>query len=118
MADHTKTHLDRFVAVPPKTIELLKQIPRQSNYIFVRNGERITSRQIAYVLEKYAERQGLKTKSTHKMLKTYASMLAANGVPLDAIRELLGHSDLQTTLGYIYNPLTDSETASLIENAL
>lgn len=45
-------------------------------------------------------------------------MLATNGVPLDAIRELLGHSDLQTTLGYIYNPLTDTETADLIEKAL
>ena len=118
VADHTKTHLDRFVAVPPKGIELLKQIPRQSNYIFVRNGERITSRQIAYVLEKYAERQGVRNKSTHKMRKTYASLLSANGVPLDAIREQLGHSDLQTTLSYIYNPLTDAETSDLIAKAL
>ena len=56
--------------------------------------------------------------STYKMRKTYASLLSANSVPLDAIRELLGHSDLQTTLGYIYNPLTDSETADLIAKAL
>ena len=104
VADHTKTHLDRFVAVPPKAIELLNKIPRQGEYIFTRNGERLTSRQIAYVLEKYAKRQGVQTKSTHKMRKTYASLLASNGVPLDAIRELLGHTDLSTTLGYIYNP--------------
>ena len=70
------------------------------------------------VLEKYAERQGVRTKSTHKMRKTYASLLSANGVPLDAIREQLGHSDLQTTLSYIYNPLTDAETADLISKAL
>jgi len=56
--------------------------------------------------------------STYKMRKTYASLLSANGVPLNAIRELLGHSDLQTTLGYIYNPLTDSETADLIAKAV
>ena len=62
------------------------------------DGERITSRQIAYVLEKFAERQGVRTKSTHKMRKTYASNLNANGVPLDCIREMLGHSDLSTTL--------------------
>lgn len=118
VADHTKTHLDRFVAVPPKAIGLLKQIPRESEYIFVRNGERITSRQIAYILEKYAERQGLQTKSTHKMRKTYASVLASNGVPLDAIRELLGHTDLSTTLGYIYNPLPEKDTYELISKAL
>lgn len=55
----------------------------------MRDGERITSRQIAYVLEKFAERQGVRTKSTHKMRKTYASNLNANGVPLDRIREML-----------------------------
>ena len=83
-----------------------------------RNGERVTSRQIAYILEKYAERQGLQTKSTHKMRKTYASLLASNGVPLDAIRELLGHTDLSTTLGYIYNPLPEKDTYELISKAL
>ncbi len=118
VADHTKTHLDRFVAVPPKAIELLNKIPRQNEYIFTRNGERLTSRQIAYVLEKYAERQGIQTKSTHKMRKTYASLLASNGVPLDAIRELLGHTELSTTLGYIYNPLPEKDTYELISKAL
>lgn len=118
VVEHTKTHTDRYVLLIPKALALLEKIEHQGEYIFMRNGSRLTSRQIAYVLEKYAERQGMRTKSTHKMRKTYASMLAANGVPLDAIRELLGHSDLQTTLGYIYNPLTDTETASLIENAL
>lgn len=118
VVDHTKTHTDRYVLLIPKAIALLNKIDRQSEYIFTRNGERLTSRQIAYVLEKYAERHGVQTKSTHKMRKTYASLLSANGVPLDAIRELLGHSDLQTTLGYIYNPLTDTETADLIAKAL
>ena len=61
---------------------------------------------------------GLKTKSTHKMRKTYASNLNAHGVPLDSIRELLGHTNLQTTLGYIYNPLTEKETYNLISQAL
>ena len=44
VADHTKTHQDRRVAVPPKAIELLKKIPEQGEYIFTRNGERLTSR--------------------------------------------------------------------------
>ena len=118
VVEHTKTHSDRFVLLIPKSITILKKIEKQGEYIFMRDGQRLTSRQIAYVLEKYAERQGVHTKSTHKMRKTYASLLASSGVPLDAIRELLGHSDLQTTLGYIYNPLTDKETADLIAKAL
>ena len=86
--------------------------------IFMRDGERITSRQIAYVLEKYAERQGKRTKSTHKMRKTYASNLNAAGMPIDYIRESLGHSNLSTTYGYIYNPLTEEETYDILKKAL
>lgn len=118
VADHTKNNRDRFVPLVPKAAALLQKVPKQGKYIFMRDGERITSRQIAYVLEKYAERQGITTKSTHKMRKTYASILSASGVPLDCIREMLGHSSLSTTLGYIYNPLTESETYNLISKAL
>lgn len=118
VVEHTKTHTDRFVYLVPKATAILEKIEPQGEFIFMRNGNRITSRQIAYVLEKYAERHGLRTKSTHKMRKTVASTLSSKNVPLDAIRELLGHSDLQTTLGYIYNPLTETETYNLISNAL
>lgn len=118
VVEHTKTNRDRYVILVPKAISILDKIPKQGSYIFMRDGERITARQIAYVLEKYAQRQGMTTKSTHKMRKTYASNLNANGVPLDCIREMLGHSSLTTTLGYVYNPLTESETYNLISKAL
>ena len=118
VVEHTKTNTDRFVCLVPKAINILQKIPKDSEYIFVRDNKRITSRQIAYVLEKYAKDMGLQTKSTHKMRKTFASNLNANGVPLDSIRELLGHTNLQTTLEYIYNPLTEKETYNLISKAL
>lgn len=51
-------------------------------------------------------------------LGAYASKLNASGVPLDAIREQLGHANLSTTLSYLYNPLTEKETYSLIADAL
>ncbi len=118
VVEHTKTNRDRYVILVPKAVAILENIPKQGSYIFMRDGERITARQIAYVLEKYAQRQGTATKSTHKMRKTYASNLNAKGVPLDCIREMLGHSSLTTTLGYVYNPLTESETYDLITKAL
>lgn len=118
VVEHTKTNHDRYVILVPKALELLSKIERTGDYIFMRNGERIYSRQFAYVLEKYAERMSIPTKSTHKVRKTYASRLNAAGVPLDCIREMLGHTELTTTLGYIYNPLTDAETYKLLEAAL
>lgn len=118
VVEHTKTHQDRYVILVPKALEILDKIPRESEYIFTRDSQRIVSRQVAYVLEKYAQSQGMEVKSSHKIRKTFASLLNANGVPVDCIREMLGHNNLSTTLGYIYNPLTESETYELIKNAL
>ena len=121
VVEHTKGNKDRFVPLVPKAIVLLNKITEKSDgkgYLFTRNGERITARQVAYVLEKYAERTGHIRKSSHKIRKTVASNLNAEAVPLDEIRELLGHSDLQTTLAYIYNPLTEEETYERIKKAL
>lgn len=118
VVEHTKTNKDRFVALVPKAAEILNSIERESEYVFIRDGERINSRQVAYVLEKYAERHNLKTKSTHKIRKTYASNLSAKGVSNEIIREMLGHTSLQTTMAYIFNPLTEDETYEKIKNAL
>ena len=115
---HTKTNTDRFVALVPKAISILSKLPRTDEYIFVRSSGRLIAKDIATVLEKYAKEKGIPCKSTHKIRKTYASMLNANGVPLDAIRENLGHADLKTTLGYLFNPLTEKETYDLIKQAL
>lgn len=87
-------------------------------YLFEREGERVTTRQINYILEKFAERPGLNPKRSHKIRKTVASTLNANGMPLDAIRDLLGHSNLQTTMAYLYNPLTGQQTYDRLTAAL
>lgn len=118
VADHTKTHTDRYVYLIPDALEILNILPRESEFIFTREGKRLTSRQVNYVLEKYAQRRGVQTKSSHKMRKTYASMCNANGVPVDFIREQLGHASLATTYGYIYNPLTEAESYKILTDAL
>lgn len=124
IVDHTKTHRDRIVPLVKTAIALLNDLRFKSgtvsndDFIFVRDGIRITSRQITYALEKACKKCNIKTKRTHKIRKTVASTLNANGVPTDAIREMLGHSNLETTMGYIYNPLSERETYQLISKAL
>ena len=118
VVEHTKTNRDRFVVVIPKAVEILSKIERTDDYIFMRDGKRITSIRIATILRKYANYNDVPLKSSHKLRKTYAGNLNASGVPLDCIREMLGHSSLTTTLGYLYNPLTENETYELITKAL
>ena len=115
---HTKTNTDRHIQLLPKALEILAVIKSNTGYIFTRNSERITERQVNYVLEKYAERKGTKTKSSHKLRKTYASRLDAAGIPLDVIQRDLGHSDIKTTLTYLYNPYNETATYELKANAI
>lgn len=118
VVEHTKVNADRFVVLISKAQEILKMLPKDGEYLFYKYEKRVTARQVAYVLEKYATFKKKNIKRTHKIRKTYASNLSAHNVPIDSIREQLGHFNLSTTLSYIYNPLTDAETCRLIEAAL
>lgn len=114
---HTKTNTDRYVTLITSAKELINKLtPRE--YLFERNGKRITARQYNYILEKYSQRKGIKNKASHIIRKTYASNLSAAGVPLECIREELGHTNLLTTTKYIFNPLTDEAKLNMINNAL
>ena len=111
---HTKTYTDRYVTLPEQATVLLKHLDHSTEFIFSRETTgRITSRQVTYQLEKYAEVKGLQVKRSHKTRKTYASNLAAGGIQLDKIRTQLGHASLKTTLGYIYDTSTDDSATAI-----
>lgn len=125
VVEHTKTHSDRIIPLVPAAISILNDIrlkaafaASEDDFIFIRDGKRITARQINYALEKACSKLDIPVKRSHKIRKTVASRLSAGNVPLDCIRELLGHSNLSTTLGYIYNPLSEKETYNLMARAL
>lgn len=122
--DHTKTYNHRFVPLIPKAKEILLKIINErsgkieiKDFLFMRKGSFLNKERINQSLWRVCEAVGLEKKSSHKIRKTFASRLNANGVPLDEIRTLLGHSDAQTTLGYIYNPLPKEETLKLIQDS-
>ena len=46
VVDHTKTHTNRFIDIPNKAMEILDMIPHDSEYVFVRDGNRLHTRQI------------------------------------------------------------------------
>lgn len=50
-------------------------------------------------------------KSAHDIRRTVASELFNNGVPVEIIRNYLGHSDIKTTWGYILDKEKDPEIA-------
>lgn len=89
------------------------------DYIFCNKEGKIHSRALESRLEKYCNHISIKTKSPHKIRKTYVSTLIDNNVNLNLVRELVGHSKISTTLNcYCYNRYNSEQTENILENAL
>lgn len=66
-------------------------------------SSRLTTRAIGYILDEYPIMIDgeLRKVQPHDLRRTYARRLYDAGVDLNRIRQNLGHTDIQTTLGYI-----------------
>lgn len=124
IVEHLKKENDseyRFIPLTDKALKIIqksKELNPDSEFIFVRDGERLTKRAVTYWLSKYCKESGITYKSPHCTRRTTASRLHAAGMPLAKIQEILGQVDEKTTLGYIYNPNTEEENREIMNNAL
>lgn len=57
-------------------------------------------------------------KSYHDIRRTVASEMYMNGCTLEEIRKFMGHRDIKTTQGYIYNLKRQSAYHKLIHDSL
>lgn len=102
-----------------KILEEVKKLSPNSEYLFMReNGMRMTSRSFNYWLAKYCRDAGISFKSSHCIRRTFASRLFAKGMPLAEISIYLGHEDVETTKGYIYNYHEIEQNRSYMNKAL
>src|SRR5437660_12431739 len=75
------------------------------NYLFLtRNGKKLTKEQIRRNIKRKARQAGIKKNiSPHSFRRSLATNLYNRGGKLETIQKQLGHSSLDTTLGYIHN---------------
>ena len=72
-------------------------------YVFCNDdGSPLTINQLEFVLKRTLPRAGLRQITWHSLRHSYASQLVSAGVSLRVVQELLGHSDIRTTMRYAH----------------
>lgn len=110
----TKNHRTRYVPMSRELVEILQAIDHvagptgHSPYVFTdpKSGTSETTatrfQDVNHAFEKAAGQAGLEEVTFHTLRHTFASRLAQAGVPLNTIRELLGHGTMQVTMRYAH----------------
>ena len=66
-----------------------------------KNRTRITPNGVRDILKRIEKKSGVENVHPHRFRRTFASGLAKRGMDIQDIKELLGHSNLNTTMRYI-----------------
>lgn len=129
VVEHTKKKSasgDRFLPLGDYEVQILHKVKeintrcnyKESEYIFCDHNGRTKIRAIDNLLRKSCELANIPVKSAHDIRRTVASEMHANDVPLTVIQDFLGHSDMQTTIGYIYDNKSRETTNNTIRESL
>lgn len=87
-----------------KTIERKIKLLETNDFLFInRNGNKLTPRSIQRLFKKLREKYHFKKKITpHKLRHTFATILVTKGFDAIVIKDLMGHSNIATTLKYAH----------------
>jgi integrase len=106
---------DRGLLVPPKSgrsrhipldtdvYGMLYARKRDTGYVYLgRDKKPYNNYRMNYAIRRLCKNASFRTVGWHTLRHTFASHLAMRGVPLPAIKELMGHSTITTTMRYAH----------------
>lgn len=136
LSDQCAQQLKRYLKVRQEQVdrENLNELPNGNNPLYLsQENRRISARRVQSIVERAVLAAGLggKNYSVHKLRHTAATLMYNNGVDLNLLRTLLGHSTIQTTTIYAhpdlearraaidYNPVSkiDLDMLDLVSNS-
>jgi integrase/recombinase XerC len=101
-----KGNKERIVWCPPSVWQVLDDWlelrPETTNQrVFLnRRGDPITVSGIQYCLKQYCQQAGVSL-TCHRLRHTFARRMTEQGLPIDSLAKLLGHTQIQTTQRYL-----------------
>ena len=125
VVEHTKSYEVRRLPLSDYEYKILDEVakltsncPKDKEYIFRDAEGRRTVSGIDKTLRKICDEAGIPRKSYHDIRRTVASEMHMNGCTLEEIRKFMGHRNIKTTQGYIYNLKRQSAYHKLIHDSL
>jgi len=110
----TKSNKIRYIPLSNNALEILQARAKKNGYIFSENkNEPLKQHRCIIQLHRACDRANMRRIGWHALRHTFASCLAQNGVSIFELKELMGHSDIKTTMRYSH--LTTSSTRGAIE---
>lgn len=102
----TKSDTPREIPINDDLAQTLKSIrkhqPLGSKYVFTRNGEPIKTSTVDAGFRAVVRRSGLVNIVFHTTRHTFGSHFVMRGGSLKTLQEILGHSDIKTTMRYAH----------------
>lgn len=106
---NTKTRKGRIIPLQGRTVRLIKELIKENeefdtDYVFLSNyGEKMTTNNFRYRLNKYADRAGIKKRvHPHLLRHTGATMFLEAGGDIRHLQMILGHNDLRMIKRYTH----------------
>ena len=105
-----KRNKERIIPLPPILLDKLKKFSENNNInntFFVNSeGGKLTPKKVYVIVNKYLSMvSSLEKKSPHVLRHTFATHMLNNGADINAIKEILGHSNLSATQVYTHNTI-------------
>jgi integrase len=98
-----KSNRTRHIPLDSEVYAMLYQRKKDTGYVFLPiDGRPFTKDRLCAAMRKLCKKAGLRKIGWHTLRHTFASHLAMRGVPLPAIKELMGHATITTTMRYAH----------------
>ena len=123
VVDHPKTDAgNRTIILPEgsdRVIKAIRALNPFGEYLFMDKLGRVRAKRFNTWLHRTCKKVGIPERSTHKIRKTYASILLSSKVDERLITLQMGHTDITTTKGiYYFNRKSKDESKNIISSVI